>query len=417
MDEAFACPDCGTIVEIKGLAPGRQVRCDFCRRLLEVPYLPRVAELGWKRRRFGRPWWVVWAWTALGLLGVLIVVIAAVRFLDRRERTALARSIDRLIASSRTQEKAGRRDQAVVDLDSAINLCPPDSAEHRELLLRFRSRRQALVRLGAQDVLERLRQNENRLFPLGDWLNLQARVTTDPDLAPLQGEVAAKLQTKLKQCIESDLAAARNAAELGKALMAFDRCETLAPLAAHLPEPDRGRLRGEAGEIVLRIIDRHGVLLDPPHGHFLTGSMARYNANMIPTLVKALKAKGYLPQPDVSPWRDRWSRSPYRFSLEVNERAEGNYLASENRLTRIDTHLKLFYRGMEIWQTTPTARTKVPLPGLPGYFSARVALSPARIEEFERLLYDDARSQIDEKFAFALSHMPECGPSAPPGQF
>jgi len=26
---------------------------------------------------------------------------------------------------------------------------------------------------------------------------------------------------------------------------------------------------------------------------------------------------------------------------------------------------------------------------------------------FERLLYDNARSQIDEKFAFALSHMPE----------
>jgi hypothetical protein len=417
MDEAFACPDCGTIVEIKGLAPGRQVRCDFCHRLLEVPYLPRVAELGWKRRRFGRPWWVVWAWSALGLLGVAIVVIAAVQFLDRWERTALARSIDRLIASSQTREEAGQRDQAVVDLDSAINLCPPDSAQHRELLRQLRSRRQALVRRGAQDVLERLRQNQNPPFPLGDWLNLQARVTTDPDLAPLQGEVAAKLQTKLKQCVESDLAAAQSAAELGRALMAFDRCETLAPLAAHLPEPDRGRLRGEAGEIVVRIIDRHGVLLDPPHGHFLTGSMARYNANMIPTLVKALKTKGYLPQPDVSPWRDRWSRSPYRFSLEVNERAEGNYLASENRLTRIDAHLRLFYRGMEIWQTTPTARTKVPLPGLPGYFSARVALSPARIEEFERLLYDDARSQIDEKFAFALSHMPECGPSAPPGQF
>ena len=112
---------------------------------------------------------------------------------------------------------------------------------------------------------------------------------------------------------------------------------------------------------------------------------------------------------DESPWRDRWSRAPYRFNLEVNERQEGNYLASENRLTRIDTHLKLFYRGMEIWQATPTARTTVPLPGLPGYFSARVALSSARIEEFERLLYDNARSQIDEKFAFALSHMPKCG--------
>jgi len=71
---------------------------------------------------------------------------------------------------------------------------------------------------------------------------------------------------------------------------------------------------------------------------------------------------------------------------------------------------------MEIWQTTPTARTTVSLPGLFGYFSARVALSSARIEEFERLLSDNARSQIDEKFTFALSHMPECGQAAPSGK-
>ena len=141
--------------------------------------------------------------------------------------------------------------------------------------------------------------------------------------------------------------------------------------------------------------------------------MARYDARTIPTLVKGLKAKGYLPRPDASPWRDRWSRAPYRFSLEVNEQLEGNYMASENRLTRIDTHLKLIKNGIEIWYTTPTARTRVPLPNLPGYFSARVALSPARIEEFESLLYDNARSQIDEKLTFALSHMPECGQPAP----
>ena len=94
-----------------------------------------------------------------------------------------------------------------------------------------------------------------------------------------------------------------------------------------------------------------------------------------------------------------------------------NYLASENRLTRIDAHLKLFYRGYGDLETTPTARTKVPLPGLPGYFSARVALSSAQIEEFERLLCDNVRSQIDEKFAFALSLMPECGQAVPSGQF
>ncbi len=408
MDEAFACPDCGTTVEIKGLAPGRQVRCGFCHRLLEVPYLPRAAESGWKRRRFERPWWVRWAWSVLGLLGALVVVIATARFLDRQSHIALDRSIQRLIASSHDKEKAGAWDPAVVELDSAINLCALDSGKHKELLGQLRTRRQALARRGALDVLERLRQNENRPFPLGDWLNLQARVATDPDLAPLRDEVAAKLETQLKHCVEADLVAARNAAELGNAVTAFDHCETMAPLVERLPEPVRGRLRGEASTIVTALVDRHGVLVEPLRGHFLTDSLARYNAQMIPTLIKSLKAKGYLPQPDASPWSDRWSRAPYRLSLEVNELREGNYMASENRLTRIDTHLKLIKNGVEIWNTTPTARTKVPLPNLPGYFSARVALSPARIEEFERLLYDNARGQIDDKLSFALSHMPAC---------
>ena len=192
VDEAFACPDCGTTVEIKGLAPGRQVRCGFCHRLLEVPYFRRVAEPRWKRRRFERPWWVFWAWWGLGLLGFLILVIAAGRFLDRQSHITLDRTIDRLVASSQSQEEAGNRDRAVVELDSAINLCPPDSTEHRELLDQLRSRRQALVRRGAADVLERLRQNESRPFPLGEWLNLQARVATDPDLALLRGEVAVE---------------------------------------------------------------------------------------------------------------------------------------------------------------------------------------------------------------------------------
>ena len=43
MDGSFACPECGSDVEVRGLAPGRQVRCGFCHRLLEVPYLPRAA--------------------------------------------------------------------------------------------------------------------------------------------------------------------------------------------------------------------------------------------------------------------------------------------------------------------------------------------------------------------------------------
>ena len=193
-------------------------------------------------------------------------------------------------------------------------------------------------------------------------------------------------------------------AESGDPVLAWDRCETLAPLAAHLHEPDRGRLLGAAGELVLGLVETQGVVLDPPQGHFIAGSISRYNADMIPILNKMLKTKGYLPRPDTSVWRNHWSRAPYRMSLEVREQHEGNYLSSENRLTRIDARLKLFKNGIEIWNTTPTARTKVPLPNLPAYYSARAALSTARVEEFERLLYDSAEPDRREVCLRAESH-------------
>src|SRR6516162_6229364 len=86
MDEAFACPDCGTTVAVDKLVPGRQVRCGFCHRLLEVPYFPRVSDPRWYRRRFNRPWWVLWARCSLGLLGLVILLVATFRFLDQRAR-------------------------------------------------------------------------------------------------------------------------------------------------------------------------------------------------------------------------------------------------------------------------------------------------------------------------------------------
>ena len=46
-------------------------------------------------------------------------------------------------------------------------------------------------------------------------------------------------------------------------------------------------------------------------------------------------------------------------------------------------------------------------PKLPAYLSSRLAISPERSEEFEQLLYENARGQIDEKFGYALSNMPE----------
>ncbi len=408
MDQAFACPDCGTTVQIKRLAPGRQVRCGFCHRLLEVPYLPRVATPGWKRRRYQRPWWVVWSWAALALLGVLILAAAAVRFVGHQARLGLMRSIERLVASADEHEHAGRFGQAVLDLDTAIQLGTSAGGSNPEQLDAFRSRRQTLVRKDAQSLLDRLHAAAGAPFPMGDWLGLEARVAADPDLTPLRQPVADQFRRSLCVHIETALAEASSCAHAGDASKALEHCERAAPLAVHLDESERSRLQAEADRIVRAGVESQGIVVEPPRGQFLAGSIARYNKTMVPALLKMLRARGYLPQPEKSPWKDLWSAAPYRLRLELREQNEGNYMASKNRLTRIDARLKLFLRSTEIWQSTPTARTRVPLPNLPGYYSARVALSPERIEEFERLLYDDARAQIDEKFSFALNNMPAC---------
>jgi hypothetical protein len=409
MDQAFACPECGTMVEVEGLAAGRQVRCGFCHRLLEVPYLPRVEVSAWKRTRFVRPRWVTWAWCGLGVLMAAVVLTAVVRFVDRHERAARDRSIHQLMSSSEGHERSGKLDQALVDLDAALDLCAQAPPGDARLITQLRAKRETLVRQEALAVMERLSTHDSPTFPLGEWLTLQARTLSDNDLAPLRQEVVSRFQARLKGRIETDLAAARAAFEAGNPVLAYDACAPLTGLISHSVPPAQEQLRIAVEDLVARIIDRHGLLVDPPRGHFLAGSESRYNASMIPILSKALRAKGYLPHLDDHAGDTRWSHAPYRLSLVLNERLEGNYLSSENRLTRIDAQLTLAFRGKEIWKTTPSARTVVPLPRIPAYLSSRVALGSTRIDEFERLLYDNARSMIDEKFAFALNHMPGCG--------
>jgi hypothetical protein len=98
----------------------------------------------------------------------------------------------------------------------------------------------------------------------------------------------------------------------------------------------------------------------------------------------------------------------YHLRVEVSERREGNYLSTENRLTRIESHLKLTAGPRIVWETMPSARSSVPLPGLPAYQVTRAELKRERSEELERLLYQDARGQIEAKFSQALGSMPAC---------
>ncbi|KAJ3059802.1 hypothetical protein HK102_009816, partial [Quaeritorhiza haematococci] len=77
-----------------------------------------------------------------------------------------------------------------------------------------------------------------------------------------------------------------------------------------------------------------------------------------------------------------------------------------NRLTRIEARLTLVDRGRESWSTQPNARTIVPVPNLPSYLAGRLALSQDRSEEAERRLYDNAFSQIRDRFRHGLEIMP-----------
>jgi len=129
---------------------------------------------------------------------------------------------------------------------------------------------------------------------------------------------------------------------------------------------------------------------------------------MRPVLAAALEAKAYLPNRESSPWSKLWEHALYHMRLDVSEIQEGSYLSSQNRLTRIEVALTLTSRGEVIFRTTPTARSKVPLPNLPAYLASRAAISTKRSEEFEHLLYISARDQVDERFRISLSSMPAC---------
>jgi len=414
MEGSFACPECGTSVELAGLAPGRQVRCPFCHRLLEVPYLPRAGDDHWKRRRFRRPTWVVWAWAVLGIAGAIILSAGALVVLKRHRHSSLERSIHQLLESSRRHESAGRLTEALLDLDAALEMACKADAPVVGSVGEHRHRREDLAKRDARSVVDRLNHAASRPFPLGDWLNLLTRADKDPDLKGMVPEIRDQFQSSLERSIVAELASARKLMEAGQIVAALGACDQSATLIKHLTPSASARLRRDAEDLVSQLVIWHGVSIELPEGEFTFGSQSAYVKEFLPILVQALEAKGYLPYRESSPWKALWDRAQYRVHLRVVEQLEGDYLSSANRLTRIVAHLTLSSRGQVKWQTSPTARSTVPLPKLSALLAGRVASSDHRSEEFERMLYADARGHIDEKVGFALSNMPPCPSEAGP---
>jgi len=408
MEGSFACPECGTSVELAGLAPGRQVRCRFCHRLLEVPYLPRAVDDHWKRRRFRKPGWVVWSWAVLGIASAIILGAGSLVVLKRHRHSSQERSIHQLLESSRRHESAGRLTEALLELDAALELACKADAPVVGLVDEDRHRRGDLAKRDAQSIADRLNRAGSSPFPLGEWLNLLTRADKDPDLKGMVPEIRDQFQASLERSIAAQLASARKLMEAGRIVAALGACDQSATLIKHLAPTASARARRDAEDFISQLVIRHGVSIELPDGEFTFGSQSAYVKEFLPILVHGLEAKGYLPYRESSPWKAMWDRAQYRVHLRVVEQLEGNYLSSANRLTRIVAQLTLTSRGQVKWQTSPTARSTIPLPKLSAMLAGRVAASDHRSEEFERMLYADARGHIDEKFGFALSNMPAC---------
>jgi hypothetical protein len=411
MDGSFACPECGSEVQIEGLAPGRQVRCKFCHRLLEVPYLPRAPIASWKRRRFDRWQWVRRTWMGVAVVAALGLVWIGAQFVKRQYRSAQEGSIKQLVARSREHEAAGRLGEALVDLDTALELARAAGSAIPFPMEEERMHRADLARREVQGMIDRLSRDASNPFPMGDWLTLRARSSKDPDLTTLKAKVLEAFHRSLKRRCGADLETARRELNAGRVLESLHVCDRIAKFLPYLPTDAEAAVRRDAEALVVRLVEAHGVTIETAkRGDFVFGSFENYLARLLPMLLKSLENKGYLPYRDTSPWKSAWQKAPDHLRLEVSERQMGNYLSSENRLSRIEAHLILTSPQRILWETRPAAQTRVPLPGLKAYESSRIAVNSARIEEFERRLYEDARGQIDEKFGQALGFMPSCCP-------
>lgn len=410
MDGEFTCPECGhTVKAPPPSGPGRQARCEFCGRLLEVPFLPRI-ETGFKGSRKSTPGWVPWTWWGIAFVVVCLVAVGAVQLILVGERAGRVRSIERMIAESKASEAEGRIGQALTKLDQALELLPAVQGRISEDPAAVRERRRSLAVRDANNILTDLQQRGGSSATLGEWLNLAARAEADPDLAPLRRDVETRFQKAMNEWVDREEAAAKSEAAADRPRSALDHASSAVEAATQLPPAEQAKALERIDAVVVPLIERRGVAVD-----FLDegaeNDASWYATTMKPELVQTLEERGYLPPARASRWDDVWSRAPFRLSLATREHREGSYLESQNRLTRVEARLELSRRGVELWKSTPTARTSVPASGLSSFVSSRLALSRNRSEEVEDLLRADARRQIVPRLQAALKGLP-----APPAE-
>ena len=221
-----------------------------------------------------------------------------------------------------------------------------------------------------------------------------------------------RFQASLTAQINSELTLARQGAQSGNLIPAMNACDRAGLLLGHLSKSNQPRLREEAEALVTELLQKGGIVVVVPQGRFVYGSSS-YMSELLPLLDQALESRGFLPPRESSPFRDLWRHAIFQIRLAVQEIQEGTYLSSQNRLTLIHAELALTSGKRQLWQSTPRARSAEPLPNLPANLARSIAVSPKRLEEFEKLLYENARDQIVQRFRTALANMPSRDSLAP----
>ena len=415
MEGVFACPDCGSEIQVQGLSPGREMRCDWCSARVEVPFIPRAEQIkrlrtiGRGRRRF----WPRWVWCLVGLLCVMIVAAGLNRWIQARWRSDESDSLAKLIAISEKAEKAGRLDDALVHLEGALVLLKKRnptvvSTELSELT----NRRDDLARGDFMKGLEALRKAPHYasvdLEPIiGRGLNLLARARSDSALIDFDDQVVAELDRLRTLWAVSDAIHAEAALKAGEFAKAAEYSEHQYETAEHIPAADRLPQQVMASNRVESIIRRCGLVVEFAPSSYTLGSDKTYAGLLLPSLKSTMIRSGYYPKPSKTVFERQWRKNvPFRLVITIKERREGAYYQSANRLSYLQSQLEFLRGDRRLMLQTANAQSAVPLPGLATFVANRVALGTQRSAEFERMLYENARSALLERLGLSFKSLP-----------
>jgi hypothetical protein len=407
MDGMFACPECSYEIALGGLSPGRHVRCDWCGTLVEVPFLPRAPEVTkFRQVRHWRPWWKRRIRVIVGVVLGLVLALSG-RILFSHERAGAERALADHSTAADENERAKRFGTAVNEIDQAIQIAMRVDGPGSARLETLRRRREQLSLHAVESrLVEVAKEAPDR--SIADCTRLLAQIHKDPALSSLEAAVREQLDRSRERLAATTLEAARKAFQAGQSTEVLDRCERLAELAGDLPPSARAPLLSECDTLVASVVGARGIVLEPVHGRFTFGSATGYDALLHPPLEVALRRLGYVPRRPSSPWPRLWNeRAPFRFTIEMNERQQGTYLQSRNRLSAIDATLVLHVNGQTAWRSGPiAARTRTDLPNMPAFQASRMAIGERPNAEFEHRFYDDARAVFLEKYSAILGKIP-----------